>query len=128
METTFAGDNCYSMEVKYNALEIKCWLIQNISPMGWSTLIARAMPELLEVNPRFSAYYVGKKTKWGADEIFVLRWYLLRMHKMDLPEQILDDATTVEMNLWKMENLSFFEGTSGYFKNLKSQFKNLFSI
>ena len=97
------------MEIKYNAFLIKGWLIQTISPIGWTTLITRAMPELLEVNPRFSAYYVGKNTKWGADEIFVLRWYLLKLHKMDMPETILDDAASVELDFWGVENFSFLK-------------------
>lgn len=116
------------MEVKYNAFLIKGWLIQTISPIGWSTLVARAMPELLEVNPRFSAYYVGKNTKWGADEIYVLRWYLLNLYKIDLPEQVLDNASTVKMELWNNGSFSFFEGTKRSLGNLKTQFKNLFNI
>ncbi len=116
------------MEIKYNALLIKGWLIQTISPIGWSTLVARAMPELLEVNPRFSAYYVGKNTKWGADEIFVLRWYLLRMYKMDVPENILDDATSVDMNFWESSDFSFLQGTRKTLDTFKDQLKNFFNL
>ena len=116
------------MEIKYNAFMIKGWLIKTISPIGWTTLITRAMPELMEVNPRFSAYYVGKNTKWGSDEIFVIRWYLLKLHKIDLPEQILDDAASVEFDLWSVDNFSFFQGTKNYFKNFRNRFKNLLSI
>ncbi|MEP1033366.1 hypothetical protein [Ekhidna sp.] len=114
------------MEIKYNAFLIKGWLIQTISPIGWSTLVARAMPELLEVNPRFSAFYVGKNTKWGSDEIFVLRWYLLKLYKLDMPEKVLDDATSVQVNLWELEGFSFLEGAQKNFKSIRTQLKNLF--
>ncbi|WP_436515951.1 hypothetical protein [Ekhidna sp. To15] len=116
------------MEIKYNALLIKGWLIQTISPIGWSTLVARAMPELLEVNPKFSAYYIGKSTKWGADEMFVLRWYLLRMYKMDMPEQVLDEATSVNTKLWDLGSFSFMEGTQANFKSIRAQLRNFFKL
>ncbi len=116
------------MEIKYNAFVIKGWMIQAISPIGWSSLVARALPELLEVNPKFSAYYVGKNTKWGSDEIFVLRWYLLRMYKMDMPEQILDDATTVNMNLLDLGAFSFLDGAQSNIKSFRYQLKKLFKL
>lgn len=116
------------MEVKYNAFQIKGWLIQTISPIGWSTLVTRAMPELLEVNPRFSAYYIGKNTKWGEDEIYVLRWYLLTLYKIDMPEEILDNATSVEISFWSSSSFSFFEDSKKNLGTFKTQLKKLFNI
>ena len=112
----------------YNALIIKAWLIKTIAPIGWSTLIARALPELLEVNPRFSAYYVGKNTKWGADEVFILRWYLLNLYKKDLPENLLDKATSVKVNLCGLGDFSFLDGANRNFMRIKNRLKNLFKL
>ena len=113
------------MELKYSAVEVKSWIITNISPIGWSMLVSRALPELLEVNARFSPSQVGKKTRWGSDEIYILRWYMLRMYNIDFPENFLDNASTVEAGYWDWNSFSFFDGSSKSLTNIKNFFTGL---
>lgn len=75
--------------MKYNALAIKNWIISSISPFGWAILISRCLPELLEVNPNFSATYVGKNTRWDETELSIIQWYLRKLYNTEIPESIL---------------------------------------
>ncbi len=116
------------MEIKYNALVIKGWLIENISPLGWSTLVSRALPELLEVNSRFSAYFVNKNTKWGEEEILVIRWYLMKMFDKDFPDEILDKAVDVHVKYWNINSINFFNDSATNMKTVISRIKSFFNF
>lgn len=113
--------------MKYNALAIKNWIISAVSPMGWSVLISRALPELLEVNPHFSASYVGKNTRWDETEVYVIQWYLRKMYGMEIPEEILWQNGHLKADYFEMLSFDFFKNTRTAF-NFKKTLLSIFKI
>ncbi|MEP1032551.1 hypothetical protein [Ekhidna sp.] len=108
--------------MKFRAYAIKTWIMMEISPMGWASLITRAMPELLEHNNKFSAYYISERTSWSEMEVDIINWYLRKMYKMELPSEVLTSNVYLKINYMESMGYSFFE-TSKKWK--RSAFKLL---
>jgi hypothetical protein len=109
----------------YRALAIKNWIISEISPFGWSTVIMRSLPELLEFNPRFSAYYVGKNTKWSQTEVDIIQYYLTALFKKNIPMDFLYDNLEMPVDYMELVGLNFLK-TSGTFSSFKNMLSNFF--
>ena len=73
-------------------MAIKNWIINQVTPMGWSMMISRALPELLEVNPDFSLIRINRSTYWDEDEVVVIQEYLNRIYGLRIPSQVLQDV------------------------------------
>lgn len=93
--------------------------------MGWASLITRAMPELLEHNHKFSAYYVNERTFWSEMEVDIINWYLRKMYQMELPADVLSTNVELRINYLNMLGLSFFE-TSKKWKRSASRLLSFF--
>lgn len=113
--------------MKYNALAIKNWIIKTISPMGWSLLISRALPELLEVNQYFSASYIGKNTKWNEDELRVIKWYLKRIYNTEIPDEILWENGQLQVDYLELLSFDFFRETNAL-NSIKKSIVNFFKF
>jgi hypothetical protein len=111
----------------YRAIAIKNWIISEISPFGWSTVVMRALPELLEYNPRFSAYYVGKNTKWSQMEVEIIQYYLTALFNRKIPMEFLYDNLELPVDYMDLVGLNFFK-TSGVFSSFKSSLSKLFNF
>lgn len=114
--------------IKYNAFEIKMWIIGQITPMGWSVLITRALPELLEVNGNFSAYYVDKNTRWTQQEINIINWYMLRMYQLTLPKDIVIDNAELEINYFELVGFNIYAVTKNTIMNATSSLRRILNI
>lgn len=114
--------------MKYKALPIKNWIIHTLSPADWSLLIARAIPELLEINPHFSAYYVSGTTEWSEEEVAVLRWYLRRLYAIDLPEELLLAHGGLAVEYLQLISFDFFKSTRNGLAILKNSIFNIFKL
>lgn len=109
---------------KYSALVIKNWVVTEISPMAWVAVISRALPELLESNPNFSAYYITKKTKWKEIEVEILQFYLLRMYNKFIPSDLLVENSSAGLNYLDLVGISFFSSKNfAPLQGLKRLFK-----
>jgi len=85
-----------SLQVIHSALSIKNWICINTSPFIWSSVIAQALPEMLEINPHFSASDINKKTKWCKNEAEVVRNHLRSMYEIDLPTEVLYENADIK--------------------------------
>lgn len=92
----------------YSALTIKNWIIEEMSPVIWVTLITRAMPELLENNPHFSAYYITKKTRWKEIEVDIIQYYMIRMYDKPIPAELLAENSSLALSYMDLVGISFF--------------------
>lgn len=113
--------------MRYKALWIKNWIIREVSPFGWATLITRAMPELLEFNQRFSAYYINERTTWSQTEVDIVNWYLKKMYKIELPVDELIDNGFMEVNYMELVGISFFD-TDGRWKDIGKKILGFFKF
>lgn len=111
--------------MKYKALAIKNWIINNLSPQAWSIIISRALPELLEINPNFSAYFVGMHTEWGEQEVKVIRWYLRKFFATDLPEDLLSENGGLDVNYMHLVSFDFFKNPRQSILNIKKSLLNI---
>lgn len=111
------------MTMKFKANAIKMWIMMEISPMGWASLITRALPELLEHNHKFSAYYINERTAWSEMEIDIINWYLKKMYTMELPSEVLISNVYLKINYLDSIRYSFLE-TSKKWKRNASRFIN----
>ena len=93
-----------------------------VSPMGWASLITRAMPELLEHNHRFSAYYVNERTTWSEMEVDIINWYLRKMYKMELPSEVLTNNVHLSVGFLSMATRAFFDAGRRWQKNVDKFF------
>lgn len=80
-----------------------------ITPMGWASLITRAMPELLEHNQKFSAYYIHERTSWSEMEVDIINWYLRKMYRMELPLEVLTSNVYLRVSLFDHFGISLIE-------------------
>lgn len=85
--------------MKFRAYSIKSWIMLEISPMGWASLITRAMPELMEHNHKFSAYYVSERTSWTEMEVDIINWHLRKMYEKELPTEVLTENVFLRIDL-----------------------------
>ncbi len=111
----------------YNAMVVKNWIINKITPMGWSMMISRALPELLEVNPSFSLIRIGKSTYWSENEIMVIQEYLDRIFGLYLPDELLKETEELD-DLIKLESSNFFsfgEALSDFSSKTRRFFRRL---
>ena len=108
--------------MKFKAYAIKTWIMMEISPMGWASLITRAMPELLEHNHRFSAYYINERTSWTEMEVDIINWYLRKMYKMELPPEVLTSNVKLRINYLDSIGYSFFETSRKWKQNAHQLF------
>lgn len=92
----------------YSALTIKNWIIEEMSPVVWVTLITRAMPELLENNPHFSAYYITKRTRWKEIEVDIIQYYMIRMYDKPIPAELLAENSSLALSYMDLVGISFF--------------------
>lgn len=104
--------------MKFKAYSIKMWIMTEISPMGWASLITRAMPELMEHNNRFSAYYITERTSWSEMEVDIINWYLRKMYKMELPSEILMSNVYLSISYVDALGYSLFEARKKWKRNL----------
>ncbi|MEQ8474029.1 MAG: hypothetical protein RIC35_22725 [Marinoscillum sp.] len=110
--------------MKYNALIIKSWIIKQISPMGWSMIVARSLPELLEVNPYFSAFMINKRTKWNDEELQIIQWYLKKMFDVRIPDDLLIENGTLIANFLNVGSINFLTGNTITFHRIKNSILN----
>jgi hypothetical protein len=115
------------MDIVYFALPIKNYLIKELSPLGWATLISRCLPELLETNPRFSASRINKNTKFSEIEIKIIQHYLRKMYDKRIPTDYLYDHAEIDTNYWDLVGLNFLSSTN-YFHKIKNKILNLFTV
>lgn len=80
-----------------------------ITPMGWASLITRAMPELMEHNNKFSAYYINERTSWSEMEVDIINWYLRKMYRMELPLEVLTNNVYLRINMMHHFEISLIE-------------------
>lgn len=111
----------------YRALPIKNWIISEVSPFGWSTVIMRALPELLETNSRFSAYYVGKGTKWSQIEVDIIQYYLKKIFNKSIPIDYLCDNVELPMDFGNLPALNFFT-SDGFMSTVQRSFHKIFKL
>jgi len=108
-----------STKIMHSALVIKNWVCNNTSPFIWSSVISRALPEMLEINPQFSAMNINKKTKWCKNETEIIRYHLQTMYEINIPTEVLYENANVEyetFNFFGNKNLSVFTGIKRLFK------------
>lgn len=113
--------------MKYKALLIKNWIINEISPLGWVTLVTRAMPELLENNHRFSASRISENTSWTQTEIDILNWYLKKIFQKQIPFEILASNGFLEVNYLELVGFSFFDSGQS-FKSIGNKIRQFFKF
>ncbi|WP_258103253.1 hypothetical protein [Marinoscillum sp. MHG1-6] len=113
--------------MKYRALPIKNWVISKVSPIGWSMVIARSMPEILEYNPEFSAYYINKRTKWSETELKVVRIYLKKMYNMHIPEEVINPGANLPVDYMDLVRIDFLK-TSRLADSLKARIKSIYNL
>jgi len=85
-----------SLQVVHSALSIKNWVCSTTSPFIWSSVISKALPEMLEVNPTFSAMNINKKTKWGKHEAEIIKYYLQTMYEITIPTEVLYENADID--------------------------------
>ncbi len=78
--------------MKYKAYQLKIELSQEITPLGWTSLISMALPELYDSNTYFSAYRINKMTLWGDSEIEIIQWYFEKIYNKKIPAFILKNS------------------------------------
>ncbi len=105
--------------MKFKASAIKTYIMMEITPMGWATVITRAMPELLEHNHKFSAYYINERTSWSEMEVDIINWYLRKMYRMELPIEVLTNNIYLRINLLDHFGVSLLEISLKLKKNLR---------
>lgn len=107
--------------MKYNAIMIKQWIISQISPMGWSMVVSRSLPELTEVNPSFSASHITRRTKWSDQELDILQYYLRALFQVQIPEDVLVENGQFEHEFIELFSVNFFDhGRKSLFSMAKS--------
>ncbi len=87
--------------MKYNAYQIKIKLSEEITPLGWTSLISMALPELLDYNTNFSAYRISKMTMWGDSEIEIIKWYFEKIYGKKMPSHILEKSEYHKSNSYR---------------------------
>jgi hypothetical protein len=110
----------------YRGIAIKSWIIKELSPFGWTALISRALPELLEYNPRFSAYYVNKHTKWSQMEVDIIQYYLTKLHGKQIPTDFLFDNLELPVDYFELVGFNFMD-VSNKLGSLKKAVLKFFS-
>lgn len=88
-----------------------------ISPMGWASLITRAMPELMEHNRKFSAYYVNERTSWTEMEVDIINWHLRKMYEKELPTEVLTENVFL--------SIDFLEKIHGTLGKIQKKFEDI---
>lgn len=95
--------------MKINALPIKRWIISHVSPFGWANMITEALPELLECNPHFSAFYINESTKWSASELEIISWYLAKSFDLEIPDSLLDEDSHSPLVMEEPRGISYLD-------------------
>ncbi len=111
-----------SFDMRYRAQTLKTYISMEISPLGWATLITRALPELLEHNSRFSAYHITKRTLWSETEIDIINWYFNKMYQKEMPAHLLISCTYQSNNHWSISNLSISQAKKQWSRNARKIF------
>lgn len=96
--------------------------------MGWSMVITRAMPEIMEHNPDFSAFYINKRTVWDATEMKIVSIYLKKMYHLEVPREEFRTDLQLPNPYLDLVGMNFFQGKragTSLFKNIRSIFKSL---
>ncbi len=101
--------------------------MNEISPLGWVTLITRAMPELLENNHRFSASRISKNTSWSQTEIDIINWYMKKIFQKEIPIDILCDNGFLEVSYLELVGLSFLDSNQGL-KSIGGRIRQFFKL
>lgn len=90
---------------------IKQWIISQISPMGWSIVVTRGLPELLEVNPSFSATSISKRTRWTESELAIIQYYLKALFQIQIPDEVLVENGQFDTDFIEIFSMNFFDNS-----------------
>jgi hypothetical protein len=113
--------------MKYRAIFIKNWIVAEYSPLGWSKVITTALPELLEYNHRFSAYYVNQNTMWNQTEVDIIQYYLKTLYGQKIPSNQLIDNSEMELDYASLLSfdINFFDSGKTW-NSIKQVFTRFF--
>lgn len=108
--------------MKYRAHTLKASITTEITPLGWATLITRALPELLQHNSSFSAYRINKRTLWSESEIDIIKWYFNEIYDKEMPVQLLLNSTYQSKSYLGVSGFTFTQVKKQWSKNTCSVF------
>ena len=90
--------------MKHRALPIKKWIISELTPKAWSTVIVKALPELMQHNKDFNCFLIDKRTFWDKKEVEIIQSYLHNFFYITIPEDVLEKKSiNAQLKNWLLK-------------------------